>query len=135
VKRAVQGACAALVALSGCAFGGDQEARPAGGAPKAVAATIQALDQATRRRDFGLICRRLFTSEARRRAGGGDCPRLLRSAVQEVRDPQIRIAGIRIEGDRATVRVRSSAGNQRPIADEVELVRRGRRYLISSLAG
>ena len=134
MKRATLGACGALLALSGCSLGGDHEARPVRGAPKAVAATIQALDQATRRRDFRTICDELFTAEARRRAGGKDCQRLLRSAAQDVRAPRIRIAGIRIEGDRATVRVRSSAANQRPLVDEVELVRRGERYLISALA-
>jgi hypothetical protein len=101
-----------------------------------VAATIQALDEATQKRDYRRICDDLFTAAARRRAGGGDCARLLRSAAQDVRRPRIQIVAIRVEGDRATVRVRSSAANQRPLVDEVELVRAERgRYRIAALAG
>jgi hypothetical protein len=135
VRRETLGACAALLALGGCSLGGDEEARPARGAPKAVAATIQALDQATRARDFGRICDELFTAAARRRAGGRDCARLLRSAAQDVRRPRIQILGIRLEGAHATVRVRSRAANQRPLVDEVELVRQRGRYRIAALAG
>jgi len=126
----------ALLALSGCSLGGDKEAPPARGAPSAVAATIQALDQDTRVRDYRDICYELFTAEARRRAGGKDCERLLRSAAADIRRPRIQILSIRLMGRRAVVRVRSSAANQRPLDDEVELVREpGRGYRISALAG
>jgi hypothetical protein len=133
--RATLGACVALLALSGCSLGGDKEATRARGAPSAAAATIQALDAATRVHDYRGICYELFTPEARRRAGGKDCERLLRSAAADVRRPRIRILSIRLMGRRAAVRVRTSADNQGPITDEVELVRRGGRYLVSSLAG
>ena len=135
MTRATLAGCAALLALSGCSLGGDEEAGPARGAPKAVASVIQRLDQATRRRDFRTICDELFTSAARRRAGGKDCRRLLGSATQDVRRPRIQIVAIRIEGKRATVRVRSRAAGQRPLEDEVELVREGGGYRISALAG
>jgi hypothetical protein len=135
VKSATRGGCAALLALSGCSLGGHEETRPAAGAPRAVAAAIQELDSATRARDYRRICDELFTAAARRRAGGADCERLLRSAAQGVRRPRIQIVAIRIEGDRATVRVRSRAANQRPLVDEVELVRAERgRYRIAALA-
>ena len=136
MTRATLGACVALLALSGCSLGGDQEAPPARGAPSAAAATIEALDQATRVRDYRGICYELFTAEARRRAGGKDCERLLRSAAADVRRPRIRILSIRIQGTRAIVRVRTSAANQRPLDDDVELVHEaGRGYRISALAG
>ena len=136
MTRATLGACGALLALSGCSLGGDKEAPPARGAPTAVAATILALDQDMRVRDYRSICYELFTEEARRRAGGKDCERLLRSAAADVRRPRIRILSIRIEGRGATVRVRSSAANQRPLDDEVELLHEpGRGYRISALSG
>ncbi len=124
-----------MLALSGCSLGSDQEAQPARGAPNAVAATVQALDQALRARDYRGICNELFTAAARRRAGGKDCERLLRSAAAGVRKPRVQILAIRIEGKRATVRVRSSGSNQRPLMDEVELVREGGGYRIEALAG
>jgi hypothetical protein len=135
VKRAVYGACAAILALSGCSLGSDHEAQPAGGAPNAVAATMQAFDQALRAHDYRGVCNELFTAAARRRAGGRDCERLLRSTAAGVQKPRVRILAIRIEGKRATVRVRSSASNQRPLVDEVELVREGGGYRIAALAG
>jgi hypothetical protein len=135
VKRAVNGACLAALALSGCSLGSDQEAQPARGAPSAVASTMQALDQALRARDYRGICNEIFTAAARRRAGGRDCERLLRSTAAGVHRPRVRILAIRIEGKRATVRVRSSAANQRPLVDEVELVREGGGYRVSALAG
>jgi hypothetical protein len=136
VKRATPGACVALLALSGCSLGGDKEAPPARGAPSAVAATIQALDEAMRVRDYRGLCYELFTAEARRRAGGKDCERLLRSAAADVSRPRIQILSIRLTGKRAVARVRSSAANQPPLDDDVELVREpGRGYRISALAG
>jgi hypothetical protein len=135
VNRAVQGACVAVLALSGCSLGGDKEAKPARGAPSAVAATVQALDQAIRARDYRGICNEIFSAAARRRAGGADCERLLRSGAADVRRPRLRILGIRIEGKRATVRVRSTAAGQRPLVDEVELVHERGAYRVSALAG
>lgn len=132
--RATAAACAALAGLSGCSLGSDHEAAPARGAPRQVAAVIERLDAATRRRDFRTICDRLFTPDARRRAGGADCAHLLGSATQDVRRPKIQIVSIRIEGRRATVRVRSRASDQRPLVDEVELVRQGAGYRLSALA-
>jgi hypothetical protein len=96
---------------------------------------MQALDQAVRARDYRGICNEIFTAAARRRAGGNDCERLLRSAAAGLRKPRLRILAIRIEGERATVRVRSTSSNQRPLVDEVELVRERGGYRISALAG
>jgi hypothetical protein len=136
VIRAVQVLCVAALALSGCSLGGDKEPAPARGAPSAVAATVQALDQAIRARDFRGVCFELFTPAARRRAGGKDCERLLRSSARDVRRPRIRVVAIRIDGTRhATVRVRSTATGQRPLVDEIELVREGGGYRIASLGG
>jgi hypothetical protein len=127
--------CMAVLALSGCSLGGGEEAKPARGAPSAVAATMQALDQAIRARDFRGVCNEIFSAAARRRAGGADCERLLRSAAANVRRPRIHILAIRIERGRATVRVRTTAAGQRPLVDEVELVREGGGYRVSALAG
>jgi hypothetical protein len=134
VFRATWAASAALLGLAGCSLGGDDEPRPASGSANAAAATIQALDLATRARDYRGICYELFTADARRRAGGRDCEQLLRSAARDVRRPRIRILAIRIQGSRAKVKVRTTAANQRPIDDEVELVREGRGYRIAALA-
>ena len=121
-------------ALAGCSSGGtDDEPRPVEGAGKGVADAIARLEAATRERDYEAICDDLFTSSARRRAGGEDCSELLRSTAGDVRAPSLRVLSIRIEGDRAQARVRTRAQGQDAIEETIELVREGGGYRISAL--
>lgn len=126
----------ALAALAGCSGGGGEaDPPPAKGAPKAVAAAIDRLERAAQRRDFAGICRDLLAADARERAGGGDCAQLLRSTAGDVRQPQIRVLSIEIEGDRADVRVISRAEGQSPVQETIQLVREGDEYRIAALEG
>jgi hypothetical protein len=124
------------IALSGCSLGADEETRtePARGAPKDVAETVRALERATRRRDWRAICEKLFTAAARRRAGGGDCPKLLRSSAGDVRRPRIELVSLELKRGRAEARVRTRARGQRPLTDVIELRREGGRWRIESLS-
>ena len=135
VKRGLCGLLA-LGVLAGCS-GGDSEGDPppAEGAPRQVAEAIDRLERATRRRDFAEICDELLSKEARERAGGGDCTRLLRSTAGDVRSPDITVLSIRIEGDRADVRVRTTADGQAPVDETIQLVREGDGYRIAALEG
>jgi hypothetical protein len=126
---------ALAMAASGCSLGADEEPRPARGAAAEVTAVVQRLDRATREREFRSICDKLFTPSARRRAGGRDCPRLLRSTAEDLRGPRIRILGIDIRGERAMVRVRTRAAGQPPLEDTIQLRRRHGKYRIDSLEG
>lgn len=118
--------------VAGC-FGGEEEAKPVTGAPKAAAAVISRLERATARADYRTICNDLFTPAAKRRAGGRDCPSLLRSQVGDVRDPRIQPLATELDGNRARMRVRSRSRGQPPATDNLELVRRGGRYRIDAL--
>ena len=124
----------AVAALAGCS-GDDSEREPgpAEGAAQQVAAVIDRLESATRRGDFDVICDDLFAQAARVRAGGDDCAELLRSTAGDVREPNIRILSIRIDGERADVRVRSQAEGQAPLEDTIELVREDPGYRIAAL--
>jgi hypothetical protein len=135
VRRAALVGLLGPLSLVGCSLGGDEKAQPPRGATKAVVATVQALERATRRHDFRTICNSLFTDAARRRAGGRGCPRLLRSTGREVRRPSIRVLSIELRGRRATVRVRTRAADQPPIDDTLKLVRGRDGYRIDALAG
>ena len=126
-------AALALVALGGCSSGGDDEPKPARGATRQVAATVDALERAVRAGDWESVCNRLFSASARRRAGGEDCPRLLRSTARDVELPRISIAAIRVSGDRAEVRVRSRAAGQPLLPDTLRLVREGGGFRVDSL--
>jgi hypothetical protein len=132
-RAALMGSMAAL-ALSGCSLGEEDEPKPIRGAPRQVVEAVQELDRAIRARDFDRICTRLFTAAARRRAGGRDCARLLRSTARGLRRPAVTVVGIELSGDRAEVRVSSRARGQPPLEDVIELVRRGRGYRIEALA-
>jgi hypothetical protein len=133
VSRSILAGCVALLALSGCSLGGDEETQPVRGAPRQVAATVGRLEQATRRHDWRTVCDRLFTRATRRRAGGPDCRRRLRSYARGVRRPRIRLLSIEVSGNRAIVRVRSRAAGQPPLVDKIELRRVGRAYRIEAL--
>jgi hypothetical protein len=127
---------AGALALGSCSLGGDEEgAEPVTGSPKQVARVVQELDGAIRAGDWRAVCEDLFSSGARRRAGGRDCPRLLRSTAGDVRRPRIELLAIQIEGARATVEVRTRAAGQPPLEDSLELVRERGAYRVHSLAG
>jgi len=111
----------------------ESDPRPAGGASQQVAKTVDRLERASQRRDFEVICDELLTEEARERAGGADCTRLLRLAAGDVRRPELTVLTIRIERDRAEVRVRSTASGQRPAKETIHLLREDGRYRISAL--
>jgi len=120
--------------LAGCNSGSDDDAKPAAGAPKELTETVVALEAATQQRDFRRICDDLFSRAAMRRAGGEDCAQLVRSTAGDVRRPQITPVSIRVRGDRADVRVRTTARGQRPIEDTIRLVREGGDWRIAALA-
>ena len=134
VRTAVAIACGA--ALGGCSLGGaDEEPRPARGAPKEVGAAVEALDRAARAGDWETVCRRLFTASARKRAGGRDCEKELRSAAQGVRRPRIELLAIEVRGRTARARVRTRAAGQAPVVEVIDLRRERGRYRIQALAG
>jgi hypothetical protein len=98
-------------------------------------AVVTGLAAAVRVGDGPTICNDIFTPAARRRAGGPDCPRLLRSDAAGVRSPRIELISIELERGTALVRVRSRARGQAPLADVIELKRMAGGYRVESLRG
>jgi len=135
VKHGLHGLLA-LAMVAGCSSGDSaSDPPPAEGVPRQVAETVERLERATQRRDFKAICDELLTKEAREKAGGGDCIRLLRSTAADVRRPRISILSIRVEEGRANVRVRSTAEGQGSVQETIRLVREGEGYRIAALDG
>jgi hypothetical protein len=122
-----------FLAPAGCSIGGDEEPQPASGAPREIGEVVHELERATARRDFDTICTDLFTGDARKRAGGADCPRLLRSAAEGIREPRIQLHAIDLDGARATVHVRTDARGQATVAAVLELRLRQGEWRIDSL--
>jgi len=127
-------AAVAMLAPMGCSFGGDEEPQPVSGVPKAIVATVDQLGRAIAEQDYATVCGRLFTEDARRRAGGKDCVAQLRSSGEDVRRPSIEIRGIDLKDDRATVKVETRAEGQARVSDTLELRREDGRWLIEALS-
>ncbi len=134
VIPSLAGVLLAAVVLTGCLASSDEEPKAIKGAPKEVAAVIARLERATQRRQFGVLCDELFTRSARTRAGGKDCVALMRETAKDVRRARIRLLDVRIGGDRATARVRTTAEGQTAVEETIDLVRERGRYRISALA-
>jgi len=134
VKWATKALSLALLVAAGCSLGDGSDPKPAREAAREIAALVKRLEQASARGDWRSICDQLFTANARRRAGGRDCPRLLRSDAAGLAEPRIEVRRITVKGPRAAVRVRSRARGQAPLEDVIELRREGGRYRIESLA-
>jgi hypothetical protein len=122
-----------LLAPAGCSLGGDEEAKPASGAPAQISNTVDRLERAVAEGDFAAVCDQLFTSKARQRAGGDECTRQLRSTAEGVERPSIEIEAIDVKDDRATVRVRTEAEGQARVSDKLQLRREGGRWLVEAL--
>jgi len=127
-------AVAAFLAPVGCSIGADSEPQPVSGVPKEIAATVDRLERAIADGDYGQVCNRLFTEAARSRAGGADCAEQLTAAAEGVRRPAIVIPGIDVEGNRAIVRVATTAAGQARLIDTLQLRREGRRWLVEALS-
>jgi hypothetical protein len=135
-SRAAHGLAVGLACLAGgCSLGdGDGDSpRPARGAPRAVAALLSELERAARGSDWRAVCGELFSRGARERAGGRDCPRLLRSAAGELRGARIELVDLRIARRHIDARVRSRARGQPPLTDTIRIVRERGQYRIDSL--
>ncbi len=126
-------AAVALLAPVGCSLGGDDEPKPVSGVPKEIAATVDRLERAVADRDYRTVCDDLFTARARKRAGGAECVAQVRSAAEGVRRPTIEIRGIDVTGDRARVRVSTTARGQGRVTDTLTLRREGERWLVEAL--
>ena len=134
--KAATVACAlALAGLAGCSLGGDDEPKPAGREAREVAEVVRQLELALQREDWQAVCDDVFTSDARRRAGGADCRRLLRSDAAGLRRPRIELLGIVVTKNGARARVRTSARGQPPLTDVIVLRRERDGYRVESLRG
>ena len=119
--------------LAGCGGGGDSKPKPISGPAKEAAAVIEKLGKATAQRDFTTICDDVLASATRKQAGGSECPAILEARARGVRRPKIVIQAIEVQGDRAQVRVRTTASGQAPTIDVIKLVRENGRFRVSSL--
>jgi hypothetical protein len=118
--------------FTGC-LGADEEPVPASGVARDVAGVVDRLERATADGDFETICDDLFTAAARRRAGGDDCERLMRSAAEGIARPSIELRSIDIGEGSATVEVMTRAAGQADVPATLELRREGGEWRVEAL--
>jgi hypothetical protein len=128
-------ACAPLfcVLIAGCGGGGSGKPKPITGPAKDVATVIQRFEKATAARNFTAICDDLLAEATRKQAGGDSCPDVLDQRARGVRHPRIRIVSINVQGNRAQVRVRTTATGQDSTGDVINLVREKGSFRVLSL--
>jgi hypothetical protein len=133
-RLAQQGLMAAAVAVAGAlgACGGSDDAKPAPAASddqRAILATIDALQTASRNDDAGRICNELFApslAKSIQRASKRGCEAEVRKTLTSP-DAQLSVARkIDIKGSHATATIREQNGN----ASTVGFVKDGRRWRI-----
>ena len=124
---------AAFLALIGAGCGGT----PAREAPSVdgITETVADLEQALSERDLGRICDRIFSPEARRRAGGEECPRRLARTTRTVQRPQLELVRVTLGRDDAVARVRASSAGAPPALDSMRFVAIEGAWRVDSLSG
>jgi hypothetical protein len=101
-----------------------------------VRETLEAFAQATARKDYQRLCDELFSSklveEVRQTV---PCEVALQnSSLDDARNPKLTVRSVKVDGDRATAEVATTAANQRPSQDTVQLVRENGEWRIQALA-
>jgi hypothetical protein len=81
-----------------------------------VRAALARYETASSRKDYQTLCDDLLSkSYVRQTASSGlPCEVALRTALEDVRNPTLRVLGVKVDGDKATARVRGSAAGQVP---------------------
>jgi hypothetical protein len=129
LRRTVAGLalCAALVA--GCGGGPTDDEQ--------VRETLAAFARATAGKDYNALCDHILAPSliADLKKIGLPCEIALQNGLGEVENPRLTVGRIRIDGDKASAEVRSSAEGQDPSSDIVELVKGDGKWRIARLAG
>ena len=129
-----------LTALAGIAIivvvsvlrAGDDGPPKISGTPKEAVDTVESFRRALAARDFAQICEELYTVEAREAAGGDDCQSVLAQETAKLNDPQVKIVGLTVSRDGASVNVQASVRGDRAVQDTIRLVRQRGRFRIQS---
>ena len=117
--------CALL--LSACGRESDESA---------VRDTLQSFAEATSRKDYQRLCDELFSEKLVAEVNKTlPCEvALRRSDLDAAQSPRIEVRSVKVDGDQASAQVRSTAANQPPSDDTVQLVREDEQWRIAALS-
>jgi hypothetical protein len=127
VAASAAAALTAALALAGCANGPTDEQQ--------VAAAVRSFSAAADARDYATLCARILAPAlvSDVTSIGLPCEKALARGLGKVRAPRLAIGAITVDGDRASVEVRTSAANEKPSSDTLQLVRVRGSWRIASL--
>jgi len=119
---------AAILTLAAC--GGKEKPT------QAVRKSVERFGKAVAAHDYQEICDNLLAGELIHvlEERGIPCELALKTGLGETKDAKIAIKTIAVNGDRALVGVRSTAANQPPSDDTLNLVKEHGKWKVSSLA-
>ena len=122
-----------VLALVACALAGCGDSGPSD--EQQIRTTLDQFAQATAAQDYPALCQRILAPKLvdTLEQIGLPCEAALRRGFEGVKQPQISVGDVTVDGDSAKAQVRSSAEGQKPSQDTVELARVNGQWRISSL--
>jgi hypothetical protein len=101
-----------------------------------VRSTLDRFAKATAAKDFQTLCDDLFAAKLVEQVNRAlPCELALKnSSLGDAQKPELRVLSVKVDGDKATARVRSSAANQPASEDTVGLIREDGTWRIISLS-
>jgi hypothetical protein len=129
VRSLLVAAVLAVLAGSGCGGGGPSDEQQ-------VRSAVLAFSRATAAKDYDKLCKQLLAPALvdKVKATGLPCEVALEKGLGPVRDPKLSIGAIKIDGDKATAEVNTSAAGEAPSHDTLQLTKVNGQWRIASLA-
>ena len=115
------------VVLAGCGSGPTDEEQ--------VRETVAAFGQATAHKDYRRLCEQLLAPKLIEQVKeiGLPCEQALAKGLGQVKDPRLSIGQIVVTGETASAEIRTSAANEKPSRDTLQLTKVNGRWRIASL--
>jgi hypothetical protein len=117
-----------LLVLAGCGNAGPTP-------EEQVRTTVSDFGRATAAKDYRMLCERILAPQLVDKVTqvGLPCEAALRRGLGRVKDPHLTIGQVRVDGDRASAEIRTSAAGEQPSKDTLRLVNVNGTWKISSL--
>ena len=130
MRRPLLVLAAAIAAAGGLAACGDSD-------EDQVRAVVERFADAGAKQDYQRICDELITPALSQKVEqiGLPCEVAFRQGLKDVKKPTLTVRSVKIDGDKARVAVHSTAANQSPSDDTLEVVKVNDEWRISSLVG
>jgi hypothetical protein len=122
-----------LLVLAACVLAGCGESGPTD--EQRIRATLAEFQRATAAGDYRALCDRILAPQLIESVTqvGLTCELALQKGFEDVEEPRLTVGEVKVDDERATAEVRSSAAGESPSEDTVELVSVGDGWRIASL--